>query len=108
VTGATITPTGEGTATITFGAHNAGTDTDQLLGVTCDCGGSARVLGPDGDDVDGVDIAPEETLFLGPGTATVEIRGIPAPLEPGSFVGLTVEFANAGEVVTDAEVAPEI
>lgn len=107
VTGATITPTGEDAAVITFGAHNAGGQTDQLVAVRCECGGTTTLLGADGDPSEGVDIAPEETLFLGPGSALVEVEGIPAPLEPGSFVSITASFAIAGEVVADAEVAPE-
>ncbi|HEX6843553.1 MAG TPA: copper chaperone PCu(A)C [Actinomycetota bacterium] len=108
VTGATITPTADGTATLVFGAHNAGGQTDRLVGVSCGCGGTATLLDAEGDPVDGVDIAPEETVFLGPGSATVELAGFDDPLTPDSFVAITVTFELAGDVQTDAEVAPEV
>lgn len=106
VTGATITPTAGGRALVTFAAHNAGSQTDRLLRVVCECGGTATLLDADGTPADGVDIASEEMLVLGPGSAIVEIEALPQPLEPGSFVGLQVTFALAGEVLTEAEVAP--
>jgi copper(I)-binding protein len=108
VTGATVTPAADGTAIVVFGAHNAGAQTDRLLAVVCDCGGTATLLDAEGEPSDGVPIAPEETVFLGPGSAIVELDGVEGPLTPGSFVGLTVTFEVAGDVVTDAEVAPEV
>jgi len=104
VIAATVTPGGDGTAVVSFAAHNAGSATDRLTGVTCECGGSATILQGGSTAVDGIDIAPDENHIFEPGGDVVELRDVTATLKKGSYVGLTLTFQNAGDVQTDAKV----
>lgn len=104
VIAATVTPSGEGTAVVAFAAHNAGSATDRLTGVTCECGGSATILQGGSTAVDGIDIAPDENHIFEPGGDVVNLQGLTAPLTSGTYVGLTLTFQNAGDVQTDAKV----
>ncbi|MEX0984699.1 MAG: copper chaperone PCu(A)C [Actinomycetota bacterium] len=97
VLGATITP-GEGRdATLGFSAHNAGEAADRLLSASCACATGAEVVGAG-------NIEPEETGMFGPNGDHVLLHGLQKGLAQGDSVGVTLTFANAGEVITQAEV----
>lgn len=106
VLAATVTPEGRHGAVLAFAAHNAGAETDTLTGLVCSCGGTATILEGGTQQVDGIDIAPDENHLFGPNADFVRLRGVTIPLRAGNFVSLTLTFANAGEVRTDAEVTP--
>ncbi len=97
VLGATVIPGGGRDATLGYSAHNAGEAADRLLSARCTCATSAELVGAG-------NIEPNETGLFGPNGDHVLLHGLQEGLAEGDFVGVTLTFANAGEVITQAEV----
>lgn len=98
VLAATIVPTTDGDAIVSFSAHNAGAEPDTLIDASCVCAESAQIVG-------GGEIGAQETGLFGPNGDHVLLRGFDEGLAPGDFADVTLVFANAEEVITPAEVA---
>lgn len=94
---AKVTLEGHHEATLGFAAHNAGGETDTLVGAACPCASSADVVGP-------ATIDTEVTGLFGSNGPHVELHGVKASVHVGGFVDVTLTFANAGDVDTEAEV----
>lgn len=100
-------PTTGDNASLYFQAHNAGAQTDRLVGASCDCAFGAEVhemAGGAMQPVAGVDVPPDTQVTFGPGGYHVLLIGLDGPLKAGDFITVTFGFELAGEVTVDAEV----
>jgi copper(I)-binding protein len=97
VLSATVARVGGGDAILGFSAHNAGGATDTLVAASCSCADDASIVGPGSID-------PEVTGMFGPNGDHVLLHGLHDDVRTGDFVDVTLTFANAGNVTTQAEV----
>jgi copper(I)-binding protein len=98
VISAEVTPERGGDGLLTFAAHNAGPETDTLVGASCRCAEDAELVG-----VGSID--PQVTVIFNADGPHVELRSLEEGLRPGDGVDVTLTFEHAGEVEVKAEVA---
>jgi copper(I)-binding protein len=97
VVDAKLTLEGTHQAILGFAAHNAGGATDTLVAAACPCASSADIVGS-------ASIDPEGTGLFGPNGPHVELHGLRGNVHAGGFVDVTLTFAQAGDVDTEAQV----
>ena len=102
-------------AAVYFQAHNAGAETDHLIGVTCDRAGRAEIdqtVKTGGQmqmqPVESVPIEPDQQIAFEPGGYHVMLFDLKKRLKGGSFLPLDLTFRNAGIVHVEAEVRPHV
>lgn len=102
VSSAAVVPHGD-IADVTFALHNAGPETDALVGASCACASSAELR--DGkESVDRVPLPSEEMVFFSVKGFHVVLLGLGADLRPGDAVTLELTFATAAPATVEAEI----
>jgi copper(I)-binding protein len=98
VISAEVTPGRAGNAILTFAAHNAGAETDTVVGASCTCSGDAELVG-DGS------IEPQATGLFNQDGPHVVLHDLERGLHVGDGVDVTLTFEQAGEIDLTAEIA---
>ena len=105
---ATVTPETADTASAAMALHNAGAESDRLVGVMCTCATGAEIHGgsANGDEgpVDGVRLPPDTVVIFGPGGPHIVLVGLTQPLHAGDTVTLALTFSNAEPTTAVADV----
>jgi copper(I)-binding protein len=105
---ATVTPGDGDTAEVSLALHNAGEETDQLVGVSCSCAAGAEIhlvdAGGDQGPVSAIPLPPGEEVRFVPGANHIVLAGLTEPLEEGDAVTLELTFEKAEPAIVTATV----
>lgn len=84
---------GSGIAQVVADLHNASDTKDALVSVSCSCGGTATLFGPDATKpATSIALPSQKVVLFGPRGARIELSGLAQPLTVGSTVNLTFSF----------------
>jgi copper(I)-binding protein len=100
-------PASHGIAQVVADLHNASDAKDELVGVSCSCGGSATLFEPGASKPTmAIPLPSQKVVLFGPRGARIQLSDLPSPLTVGSTVQLTFSFATATPTSATAAVQP--
>jgi copper(I)-binding protein len=100
-------PASHGVAQVVADLHNASDAKDELVGVSCSCGGTATLFEPGASKpTTAIPLPSQKVVLFGPRGARIQLSDLPSPLTVGSTVQLTFSFATATPTSATAAVQP--
>ncbi len=100
-------PTSDGIAQVVADLHNAADTRDDLVSVSCSCGGAATLFEPGAPKpATAIPLPSQKVVLFGPRGARIQLSDLPSRLGVGSTVQLTFSFANATPATATAAVQP--
>ena len=89
-------PASHGIAQVVADLHNASDTKDELVAVSCSCGGTATLFDPGASKpATAIPLPSQKVVLFGPRGARIQLSDLPSPLTVGSTVQLTFSFATA-------------
>jgi copper(I)-binding protein len=100
-------PASDGVAQVVADLHNASDTKDELVAVSCSCGGTLTLFEPNASKpTTAISLPPQKVVLFGPRGARIQLSDLPSPLTVGSTVQLTFSFAAATPATATAAVQP--
>jgi copper(I)-binding protein len=100
-------PSSDGIAQVVADLHNASDTKDELVAVSCSCGGTATLFEPGASKpTTAIALPSQKVVLFGPRGARIQLSDLPSPLTVGSTVQLTFSFATATPTSATAAVQP--
>ena len=100
-------PASDGIAQVVADLHNASDTKDELVAVSCSCGGTATLFEPGASKpTTAIALPSQKVVLFGPRGARIQLSDLPSPLTVGSTVQLTFSFATATPTSATAAVQP--
>jgi copper(I)-binding protein len=100
-------PSSDGIAQVVADLHNASDTKDELVAVSCSCGGTATLFEPGASkSTTAIPLPSQKVVLFGPRGARIQLSDLPSPLTVGSTVQLTFSFATATPTSATAAVQP--
>jgi copper(I)-binding protein len=100
-------PSSDGIAQVVADLHNASDTKDELVAVSCSCGGTATLFEPGASKATtAIPLPSQKVVLFGPRGARIQLSDLPSPLTVGSTVQLTFSFATATPTSATAAVQP--
>ena len=102
-------PTSNGIAQVVADLHNAADTKDELVSVSCSCGGTASLFEPGATEpATSIPLPSQKVVLFGPRGVRIELTDPSRPLTVGSTVTLTFSFATATPTSATAAVEPPV
>jgi len=100
-------PSSDGIAQVVADLHNASDTKDELVAVSCSCGGTATLFEPGASKpTTAIALPSQKVVLFGPRGARIQLSDLPSPLTVGSTVQLTFSFATGTPTSATAAVQP--
>lgn len=100
-------PASGGVAQVVADLHNASDAKDELVSVSCSCGGTATLFAPGATKpTNGIPLPSQKVVLFGPRGARIELSDLSPQPAAGSTVQLTFSFAHATPTTATAAVQP--